>query len=306
MELLLLGIFFVFVLAAISAAGYFFIVRQQSSQAQGAEIPGPISLEGPLFDGAKGYLTDLFSSLGAALPISETRQRAMLKKLTYAGYRWPNALTVFYGFKMAAGLALALPIGFYTLSSRDDLASAFASFICGIGFGFMIPERLLDFRVRARNDKLRRALPAAIDLMVISIEGGQGLDTALQGAGRGLLKLYPALSGELSQVQLEMRSGKARGDALRELAERNSEGELRKFVQFLLASDRFGTSLGPTLRQHSKYLRIRFRQKAQEAARKLTVKLVFPVFFLIFPCVLLVTLGAAVMQMYKYFHSMGN
>jgi tight adherence protein C len=104
-----------------------------------------------------------------------------------------------------------------------------------------------------------------------------------------------------------MRASKARGEALRQMADRNSEQELRRFVQLLIDSDRFGTSLGPTLRQHAKYLRIRFRQRAQEAARKLTVKLVFPVFFLIFPCVLLVTLGPAVMQMHKYFNAlMGN
>lgn len=303
MELLVLGFFFVFVLGAVGFAGYFFIVRPQS--VQGSEVPTPISLQGPQLDGPRAHVAELFSSLGGALPISPASQQKMLKRLGYAGYRWPNSLAMYYGAKIASGLVIALPASLYTLGVREDLGPAFAAFVCCTGVGFLIPERFLDCRIRSRNEKLRRALPSAIDLMVMSIEGGQSLDMALQGAGRGLQRLYPALSAELSQVQLEMRASKARAEALRQLGERNSEPELRKFVQLLLDSDRFGTSLGPTLRQHSKYLRIRFRQKAQEAARKLTVKLVFPVFFLIFPCVLLVTLGPAVMQMYKYFHSMG-
>ena len=104
------------------------------------------------------------------------------------------------------------------------------------------------------------------------------------------------MSAELTLVQREILASKSRGEAYRNLANRNEEIEIRRFAQVLVETDRFGTSLAPTLRAHSHYLKLRLRQKAREAARKVGVKLVFPLFFLIFPAVLLVTLGPAVLQ----------
>jgi tight adherence protein C len=123
------------------------------------------------------------------------------------------------------------------------------------------------------------------------------LNVAILDASSELRQAYPDLSAELAQVHLELRAGKSRSEALYHLGERNSEPELRKLANVLIDSDRFGTSLGPALRAHAKYLRTRMRQQAQEAARRVAVKLVFPVFFLIFPSVLLVTLGPAVLNM---------
>jgi tight adherence protein C len=105
---------------------------------------------------------------------------------------------------------------------------------------------------------------------------------------------HPDLASEFTQLQLELRADATRSDALRNFAARTQDPELRKFASLLIETDRFGSSLGPALRTHSKYLRTRFRQKAQEGARKVSVKLIFPIFFLIFPSVLLVTLGPAV------------
>ena len=110
---------------------------------------------------------------------------------------------------------------------------------------------------------------------------------------------YPDLSAELSQVHLELRAGRSRAEALRHLGARNADPELRKLSGLLVDSERFGTSLGPALRTHAKYLRTRMRQQAQEQARKVTVKLIFPVFFLIFPSVILVTLGPAVLLIFS-------
>ena len=160
-----------------------------------------------------------------------------------------------------------------------------------------MPDRLLRPLIGARAERIRRAIPAALDLMVLSVEAGQSLNLAILDTANELRAAFPDLSAELAQVHLELRAGKSRSEALYHLGERNAEPELRKLANVLLDSDRFGTSLAPALRTHARYLRTRMKQQAQESARRVAVKLVFPVFFLIFPSVLLVTLGPAVIKM---------
>lgn len=163
----------------------------------------------------------------------------------------------------------------------------------------MLPDRILESRIRARGQRLRRGLPAALDLMILGLEAGQSLDHTIADCSRGLKYTHPDLSLELAHLYMELRASNSRTEAFRNLAERNREPELRKLSNLLIDSDRFGVTLGPALRSHNKYLRTRFRQRAQEAARKVGVKLIFPVFFLIFPSVLLVTLGPACMMMFQ-------
>jgi tight adherence protein C len=130
---------------------------------------------------------------------------------------------------------------------------------------------------------------------VLSVEAGQSLDVALAETSRELRLVHPELASEFGQVQLEMRAGRGRAEVLAELGRRTGSAELKKLAVVLIDSDRFGTSLAPALRTHAKYLRTRRRQMAQEAARKLGVKLIFPVFFLIMPAVFVVTLGPPVL-----------
>jgi len=133
--------------------------------------------------------------------------------------------------------------------------------------------------------------------MVLGIEAGQGLDAAILDTSRGLRVTHPELASEFTQLQLELKATTTRAEALKNFALRCRDLELKKFANLLVDTDRFGTSLGPALKTHARYLRIRFRQTAQEKARKVGVKLIFPVFFLIFPSVLLVTLGPAVIML---------
>lgn len=304
-EIALLAGFFLFVMGAISAAGYFLVWRAPGAAQPGVQEPLNVVLGGPQAGGMKAVLLDFFHSLGEATPIAEADRKATRTRLDQAGYRWPSALPIYYGVKIASAGVLAAILALVTIYTREDglLYIALAG-ACGLGFGFLIPDRVLDALVRARNDRLRRALPPALDLMVMTLEAGQSLDQAMLAASRGLKNLYPDLCGELAQVHLETRASKSRGEALWRMAERNSEQDIRKLCQLLHDSDRFGASLGPAMRSHAKYLRIRFRQRAQEAARKLGVKLVFPIFFLIFPTILLVTLGPAVMLMSQQFRKL--
>jgi tight adherence protein C len=181
---------------------------------------------------------------------------------------------------------------------RGDAALTPLPMLCGLGIGFLLPDRVLGSRVRARAQRLRSALPAALDLMILDLEAGQSLDQSIADASRGLKRTHPDLSAELAHLFLELKTGD-RAESFRAFGGRSKERELKKLANLLVDSDRFGASVGPALRSHAKYLRTRFRQQAQERARKVGVKLIFPVFFLIFPSVLLVTLGPAVMLMYQ-------
>ena len=130
--------------------------------------------------------------------------------------------------------------------------------------------------------------------MVVSVEAGLGLDQAVQNVGRELALAHPELSEELGLVTLEMRAGKRRAEALRNLAQRTGEPELRKLTALLIQSDRFGTSMAEALRTHSEFMRVRRRQDAEERAAKVGVKLVFPIFFFILPSMLVVAAGPGI------------
>jgi len=195
---------------------------------------------------------------------------------------------------------IAVVIGFSAVGTAP-IASSLTAIICAGGFGFLLPEFVLKRMIKSRRKRIRRAIPAALDLLVLSIESGQSLNQAVVDTSSELRRAHPDMSAELWQVNLELRAGQSRGEALRHLGARNGDAELKKLSGLLVDSDRFGTSLAPALRTHARYLRTRMRQQAQEAARKVTVKLIFPVFLLIFPSVLLVTLGPAVLHMMKSF-----
>ena len=174
----------------------------------------------------------------------------------------------------------------------------------GIGAGWVLPRFFLEKKVAKRQEILRLSLPDALDLMVVSVEAGLGLDQAIQHVARELHPSHPDLSEEMSLVTLEMRAGKRRSEALRNFAERTGEAEIRKLVAILVQNDRFGTSMGESLRTHSDFMRMRRRQEAEERAGKVGVKLVFPIFFFILPSMLVVAAGPGILQVFKYLFPM--
>jgi tight adherence protein C len=289
--------FFVFTLGAIAACGYVFVLRPSRLDGVAGEIPAQIARETPDLPPAQAAIADLFRLIGEAIPNPHSEE--IRRNLVAAGYRWPSAVSIFGGIKIASALGLCATATWLALAFGSDTSVMFLPILCGLGFGYMLPDRFLEGFARARVGRLRRALPSALDLMVLAIEAGQGLDAAILDTSRGLRNTYPDLAAEFTQLQLEMRANTSRVDALRNFVERTRDMEVRKFANLLVDTDRFGTSLGPALKNHAKYLRIRFRQLAQEKARKVGVKLIFPVFFLIFPSVILVTLGPAVILIFK-------
>lgn len=233
--------------------------------------------------------------LGALARPSELQTMNLRARLAAAGYRHPAAPQLFQGIRIATAALLGAALGWAAVWQSAGAASAALAAACGAGFGLLLPERVLEGMTQSRIGRIHRALPAALDLMVLSVEAGQSLDVALAETSRELRLIHPELAAEFAQVQLEIRAGRHRSDVLADLGRRTGSPELKKLAVVLIDSDRFGTSLAPALRTHARYLRTRRRQAAQEAARKLSVKLIFPVFFLIMPAVFVVTLGPAVL-----------
>jgi tight adherence protein C len=295
-DLVLFAAFFGFIMAAVVGAGYLFM-RFGSAGATG---------ESGLLDERQDWTEVAGNALGALGSWNRkpgSKSDSLRKQLFRAGYRSASSVQVFSGIQVANALWITVTTVWLVTNYKGSIGEAVIPGLCAVGFGFLIPHRFLDLQVRARAHRLRQAIPPAVDLLVLALEAGQSLDQAMLDTAQSLRGVFPDLSSELMFTHLEMRAGTSKQEALRHLAERSGEEELRKMALLLIDGERFGTSLGPALRTHGKYLRTRMRQLAQEAARKLTVKLVLPVFFLIFPSVLLVTLGPAYLQMRQFLDS---
>lgn len=292
---LLFGLFLL-ITVAVTAAGYVFVLRPSRVDSANLQLPDAITTDQRDLHAAQAAVVDVFRLIGEAMPNS-SNQVELRRQLMIAGYRWPSAVSIFMGIKVAMALVLGIALAWGAMVGRSDFGAAGMAALCGLGLGYLIPDRVLNKIASRRMTELRRGLPAALDLMVLGIEAGQGLDAAILDTSRGLRVSQPELASEFTQLHLEMRTSTSRAEALRNFGLRCKDGELKKFANLLVDTDRFGTSLGPALKTHARYLRIRIRQTAQEKARKIGVKLIFPVFFLIFPSVLLVTLGPAVIML---------
>ena len=289
---------FLTVALAITGAGYWFLNRPEGPVLEpGApEIRVMLgSAEGPL-DEAPGL--EFLRTLGLMIPGAGRANAALDQDLVSAGYRDPARRAYFHGVQAATGLLVAIAAVFVWkwlgYGAGETLLVAMAG---GMAGGWLV-RTLLRGSVDRRRDRIRAALPSALDLLVLGMEAGQPLDLALTDTSRELRRAHPDLSFEFAMVPIELRAGNPRAEVLSGLARRIGEKELTRLVHVMIDSDRYGTSMAPALKNHARYLRTRRRQSAQEQARKVSVKLVFPVFFLIFPSVLLVTLGPAIINLY--------
>jgi tight adherence protein C len=242
----------------------------------------------------------LLEMVGGLVSGSSADSSITRRLLSYAGYRSDNAVQIYYGLRVL-GAVLLLLVG---LGLRDKLGDNRALHIvfpaaAALG-GYLAPSFILERRVKKRQEILRLSLPDALDLLVIAVEAGLGLDQALSYVTTELRIAHQVLTDELALVSLEIRAGKRRADALKNLGDRTGEPELRKLTAILIQNDRFGTSIADSLRNHSDFMRVRRRQEAEERAGKVGVKLVFPIFFFILPAMMMVCAGPGVLQVVKY------
>jgi tight adherence protein C len=228
------------------------------------------------------------------------------QRLIEAGFRRPGALPRFLGLQLvlAAGLPalLLLVPGLWTLGYARVSAALCAA--CAIGF--VIPSYALDKRRARRRLEIDHGLPDALDLMVVCVEAGLGLAASLTRVARESARANPVLSAEFELVHLECRAGKRTTDALRSMAERNDVSDLRSLVAMLVQTERFGTSLAHSLRVHADAMRTRRMQRAEEAAQRAPLKMLFPAALFIFPATLMVTIGPGLMQLFAFFGSQAS
>lgn len=257
----------------------------------------PVADETTFADRQKHKARDTLAAVGQLLPGGANAGSGTELVLLRAGYRNPNALLALRGAKIllpAVLVVLAYVTGIYH-------SNAFVTFALALVLGYMLPEMWLVWRVRARQHRLGLSLPDGLDLLVICVEAGLGLDQSLIRVSEELQIAHPELSEELHLVNLEMRVGKTRLEALRELARRTGLEDIKSLVAMLIQTERFGTSVAQSLRVHSDDLRTKRRQRAEEMAAKTTVKMVPALVFFIFPALMVVILGPAIITLLKQF-----
>lgn len=246
-------------------------------------------------------VVDTLKRIGNAVPKSPSEMSKLQLRLVHAGFRRQDAIVVFLGIR--AGCALAV---FAVMAAPFLFRATIPMALGGAGFGYLLPGIVLARMAKRRQHRIRLATPDALDLLVVSVEAGLGLDQALQRVGEELTTVHPALSDDLRLINLELRAGKPRSEALHNLAARTGVDDLTSLVAILVQTDKFGTSVAQALRVYSDVLRTKRRQRAEEAAAKTAVKMVFPLVICIFPAIWIVTLGPAAIKFVQVLGPMAN
>jgi tight adherence protein C len=248
-------------------------------------------------------LGSLVQALGERI---EPRQRDLPQlrlRMLQAGYTSPAALPIFLGSR----IALPIAMGFSALTILGFVGPTSIAALIGTlwfaGLGYVGPSVYVNGRIRTRQKEMQKALPDALDLMVVCVEAGLGLNQALVRVSEEIERLSPVLSEQLALVNLEIRAGTGREEAFRNMGDRTGLDDIKSLMAMLIQTDRFGTSIAQALRVQADTLRTKRRQRAEEAAAKTTIKLVFPLVLFIFPAMFVVILGPAMIQI---FETLGN
>jgi tight adherence protein C len=255
----------------------------------------------------ESIMGNIAKSLGSVWRLGDTSQSRLQELLVHAGIREKGAVEVFLGAKFA--LALALPaVAIAFLMWRGNVTGLgtrgrhlFMGGALALVMGLMLPQMWLRGKAKKRIESIRFALPDMLDLLIVCVESGLGLDAALIRISREMQDVAPSLAEDLVLLNLEISAGKAREECLRNLALRSGCDELESLTARINQAAKYGTNLGDSLRIHSESLRQKRRQEAEERAAKTSVKLLFPLVFCIFPAIFVVILGPAVVKIIDMF-----
>ena len=253
------------------------------------------------------------SLVGESLPRAVQRLRSFVPKspkemnrierlMASAGYHgpWPATLFAIAQF----GLPLLM---FGAVVWQFGTGSALMFAVIAAMLGYFVPNLWLDRAINRRRREIQNGLPDAIDLLIVCIESGSGIDQALNRVAEELAIAYPALARELQMISAETRAGKPRLEAFKNFAARTKVDDVRSLVAMLVQTDRFGTSIGQALRTHAETSRTKRRQRAEEKAAKLAVKLLFPLVFCLFPAFYVIVLGPSMLGIFRHFvYGMNN
>jgi tight adherence protein C len=243
----------------------------------------------------------LLSTLGTRVSSTSSSMPQTRQWLAHGGYRSQQAGTIFMGLRVTfAALGVAAVFLLTTVAQMTFQQILMLAAIGGL-FGWMLPYFHVSRKVRKRQESIRLALPDSLDLMVVCVEAGLALNQAIVRVAEEIDRVSPEMSEELTVVNLEIRAGTPRDEALRHFAERTGVEDVKAFVSMLLQTDRFGTSIADSLRVHADTLRTKRRQRAEEAAAKLTVKMLFPLIMFVFPAFFVVLLGPSIFLFKDFF-----
>lgn len=301
MLFLLCILLFLIIAAAISLFGYIRFVKPvsmldqlASSTAEITYAPDTSFETKPVTGAAK-----LLGSLGRLVPLSPQDAKVIKRELIAAGFRSPHAISMYLGTKLVSCASLVvIALIFRDQLTENPLTRLLLPIMGGVA-GYLLPGFILGRLIARRRLQIRLALPDVLDLLVISTEAGCALDKAILNVSREFKTFHPAISEELSLVNMEMLAGGSRMDALRNFADRTGEDELKKLIAILIQTDRFGTSIAEALRTQSEFLRVRRTQEAEERAGKVGVKLIFPIFFFCMPALTVLVSGPGFLQLFK-------
>ena len=251
-------------------------------------------------------LAALVQALGERVETGRKDLPAIRLRMVQAGYPSAAAVPIFLGSRIAVPVAM----GFSAVTILGFLGmTSFAGLLGTIWFaalGYIAPSVYVNARIRARQKEMQKALPDALDLLVVCVEAGLGLNQAMVRVSEEIERLSPVLSEQLAMVNLEIRAGTAREEAFRNMGERTGLDDIKSLMAMLVQTDRFGTSIAQALRVQADTLRTKRRQRAEEAAAKTGVKMIFPLVFCIFPAIWVVTIGPAVIKFVQVLMPMGN
>jgi len=232
------------------------------------------------------------------VPLSPKKMTSLQRRLALAGFHRAGAAT-YFTLAQVAGVAVLGGAPLVIMGTTRGMLLA----VMGAVLGYIAPGLILDHRISRRKLRIENGLPDALDLLIVSLEAGLALDQAILKCSEELAIAHPEVAEELRLINVECRAGKPRIEAFKNFAARTKVDDVRALVAMLVQTDRFGTSVAKALRTHAEVSRTKRRQRAEERAAKIGVKLVFPLVFCLFPAFYVVTLGPAII---KFIHAFGN
>ncbi len=271
--------------------------NQWSSMAPFSQEPGQTEKPGGIF-------TNFLASMGMKIMSGKPEKDAGKRlKLVRAGLRGENALSIFWGAKILLAALLGLSFVVFAVLFLKTLNALILVYLVILvaGLGWFFPDIWLRVRTGKRKTKITRGFPDALDLLVVCVEAGMGLDQSIHRVGEEIGLTHPELADEFKLLNLELRAGKARTSALRNLATRTDIDDVKSLSTLLIQTDRFGTSIAQALRVYSDTFRTTRQQRAEELAAKMGTKLIFPLAFCFFPSFFIMAIGSALIQVFRVF-----
>ncbi|MFN0086330.1 MAG: type II secretion system F family protein [Blastocatellia bacterium] len=237
------------------------------------------------------------------MPPSAEVMGRLRKKLVYAGYRSPAAPAIFRAIQLVSIIAFPVISMFQAwIINSSYFKPTMSTLLLSVFSGYLAPRKYLDAKVNKRQLHLRWGLADALDLLVVSIEAGLGMNQAMVRIAKELRDVHPEICEEFDMVNNEIRVGREREEALRNMSERTGVDDLRGLCAMLIQADRFGTSIGRAIRVYADSLRTKRRQRAEQAAQKAAIKLLAPLALFLFPTLFIILLGPAGMQFMDHFN----